>query len=77
MRGATRLLELRGVDQLKRPQGLQMFTHLRTQIVRNWILPLVDISILVLNLWVEFHCKFRLAQRSTLIADCEPVTAYK
>lgn len=32
--GATRLLELRGSEQLRTPQGLEMFTNLRSLIVR-------------------------------------------
>lgn len=35
IKGATRLIELRGVNQLRSPLGLQMFTQLRTQIVIN------------------------------------------
>jgi hypothetical protein len=31
--GAAKMLEIRGSDQLTRREGLDMFTHLRTQIV--------------------------------------------
>lgn len=31
--GATRLIEVRGEDQLDRPEGLALFTHLRVAIV--------------------------------------------
>jgi hypothetical protein len=33
--GATKLLEARGPEQLSRPEGLDMFTQLRAQIV-SW-----------------------------------------
>lgn len=33
MEGATKLIEFRGVDQLSRQEGLDLFTQLRAQIV--------------------------------------------
>jgi hypothetical protein len=34
--GATRLIELRGLEQLRSPQGLEMFTNLRPLIVGQY-----------------------------------------
>jgi hypothetical protein len=48
IQGATRLIELRGSEQLHTAQGLDMFTDLRTQIVRRH--PILFIVSLINNL---------------------------
>lgn len=35
MEGATRLIEIRGSEQLSRQEGLELFTQLRAQVVRS------------------------------------------
>lgn len=37
MEGATRLIEIRGSEQLSRQEGLDLFTQLRGQVVRPYM----------------------------------------
>ena len=78
MEGASQLLEFRGPDQLKRQEGLHLFTNLRAQIVCTAPLSIEYIKILTTLL----HClehqqniprKIQLSHNDTAHGRCKAI----
>lgn len=50
MEGATKLIEVRGPEQLSRREGLELFNQLRAQVVSFYTAGIVYVLLIILNL---------------------------